>query len=79
MDGQLRIEQMYAFVVLDKDNTEGVPAFTGADGTHYPMMGADMAMVEKLKPMATVIAKQMGVKVTLCRFEVRTELETIEP
>lgn len=78
--GQLRIEQMYAFIVLDpEDNTEGIPAFYSADGSPMPMVGADMARVDQLRPMARTVAKAMGVKVTLVRFEVRTELETFEP
>lgn len=76
MKGQLRIEQMYAFVVLDPaDNTEGVPAFQSPRGP-MPMVGADMKMIDKMRPLAEAMAKQMGMKITLCRFEVRTELET---
>lgn len=78
MRGQLRIEQMYAFVVLDDDNTEGIPAFAGPSGP-VPMVGADMKRVDDLRPIAQAIAEDMGKKVTLCRFEVRTELETFEP
>lgn len=76
--GQLRIEQMYAFVVLDpEDNTEGVPAFQ-APGGPMPMVGADMKMVDKLRPIAEAMAEQMGMKITLCRFEIRTELEVFD-
>jgi predicted peroxiredoxin len=78
--GQLRIEQMYAFVMLDpEDNTEGIPAFHGAGNMAMPMVGANMAMVESLRPLAKQLAEQSGVKITLCRFEVRTEVEVIEP
>lgn len=79
--GQLRIEQMYAFVALDpKDNTEGVPAFRDPlTGDPMPMVGADMKRVDSLKPVAEAMAKQGGVKITLCRFEIRTELEVFEP
>lgn len=79
MKGQLRIEQMYAFVMLDPaDNTEGIPAFQGPDGMMMPMVGADMERVEQLRPIAEQMARVSGGKVTLCRFEVRTELEVIE-
>lgn len=70
---------MYAFVVLDSDGTEGIPAITGPTGVPMPMVGADMARVDLLRPIAEDVAKRMGLKVTLCRFEVRTELETFEP
>ena len=70
---------MYAYVVLDpEDDTEGIPAWD-AGGVAMPMVGADMKMAERLKPMALAIAKRSGAKITLCRFEVRTELETFEP
>lgn len=70
---------MYAFVALDPaDNTEGVIGMPGPDMA-MPLVGADMKRVDSLKPLARELAKQLGVKVTLCRFEVRTELETFEP
>lgn len=75
MKGQLRIEQMYAFVVLDEDNTEGIPAIATPIG-HMPMVGADMKRIDELRPVAEAMAKESGLKITLCRFEVRTELET---
>jgi hypothetical protein len=71
---------MYAFVMLDQaDNTEGIPAFPGPDGTPLPMVGADMKRVDSLRPIAEAFARATGNKVTLCRFEVRTELEVFEP
>lgn len=77
MRGQLRIEQMYAFIALDPaDNTEGIVSFFSAAG-RTPMVGADMKMVDKLRPLAEKIARQSGMKITLCRFEIRTELETL--
>jgi hypothetical protein len=79
--GQLRIEQMYAFVMLDpEDNTEGVPAFTDpATGNVVPLVAADMKRVDSLRAIARLMVKaHPGSKMTLCRFEVRTELETIE-
>lgn len=76
MKGQLRIEQMYAFICLDRDNTEGVVAFQSATGP-MPMVGADMKRVDSLRPLAAKIARETGTKITLCRFEIRTELETI--
>ena len=78
--GQKRIEQMYAFVVLDPaDNTEGLPSFRAPNGVELPMVGADMKRVDDLRPIAQQIARQLEAKVTLCRFEVRTELEVFDP
>jgi len=79
MKGQRRIEQMYAYVVVDEDGTEGVPAFAGPRGEPIPMVGADWKRAEALRPMAEALATMMDKPVTLCRFEVRTEVETIEP
>lgn len=78
MDGQLHIDQMFAFVALDKDGTEGVVA-TMKEGVYYPLVGADMERVESLKPMAEKLAEQLGVPVTLLKFSVREEIETILP
>lgn len=78
--GKLRIEQMYAFVCLDpEDNTEGIPAFIDpATGMPMPMVAADMKRVEQMRPIAEGLVKQTGVRITLCRFEVRTEIEVLE-
>jgi hypothetical protein len=79
--GQTRIEQLYAFVALDpRDNTEGIPASLDAGEQMWrPMVAADMKRVNVLRHEAQEIATITGVTVTLCRFEVRTELEVFEP
>lgn len=77
MHGQLRIDEVYAFVCVDDDDTEGIPAMRIGD-MGYPMVGADMARVEDLRPAAQQIA-DMGKKVTLVKFSVREEIEVFEP
>jgi hypothetical protein len=42
------------------------------------MGGADTARVEHLRPVAHAMARESGMKITLCRFEIRTELHVIE-
>ena len=84
MKGQQRIEEMFAFVVLDDDGTEGVPAVTVNMGPYegdmsFPLLGADMARIESLRPHAVRLSKQMGKKVTLCKFTNREEMEVFEP
>jgi len=76
VNGQLRIEEMFAFVVMDDDDTEGVPAFLSGD-LWLPMMGADMAKVEILRPLAEEVAADLGKPVTLLRFSTREEVEVI--
>lgn len=64
MDGQQRITEIFAFIVMDEDGTEGIPAFK-ANGTMHPMVGADMARIDSLM----TVARQMpGMKVSLVRF-----------
>jgi hypothetical protein len=67
------IDQMFAFVAVDpKDDTEGLVGFT-SNGMWVPMVGADPAMVEKLRPIAREIGRASGKTVRLLRFSQRTE------
>ncbi len=78
MQGQLRIEQMYAFIIVDDDGTEGIPAFNPPDGgMAIPMVGADMAMVDKLRPIAVTMSLTFGKTVELVKFSQREHVETI--
>lgn len=78
--GRVRIDEMYAFILVDPaDDTEGVPAFTGPNGMAMPMMGADLARVEALKPIAQQFATTLGVSIEVCRFTVRERIGLIEP
>lgn len=78
MKGQLRIERMYAFVVVDDDGTEGIPAFGTPDGTAMPMVGADARRVDQLRPIAQAMAKQLGKPIELVLFTNRMSLDVIE-
>jgi hypothetical protein len=73
------IEEMYAFISYDKDdNDEGICAFNTGFNTWMPMVGADMARVESLKPVAQQIANMTGKKIKICKFSTREVLEIIE-
>ena len=79
MKGQLRINEMFAFIVVDDDGTEGIPAYHNADtGMIYPLVGADMARAKSLMPLVIDISVSMGRTVTLVKFTNRIELEHIE-
>lgn len=78
MKGQLRIEQMYAYVVVDQDGTEGVPAFQ-AGAMAMPMVAADQARLDQLRPVAESMARQLGKPIELVRFTVREQVEVIQP
>lgn len=78
MKGQLHIDEMFAFIVLDDDGTEGIPAIPGPGGVALPMVGADMARIESLRPFAENAARRMGKTVSLVKFTNRVHLEDIE-
>lgn len=73
-----RIEQMYAFVLVDETGDEGIPAIT-VNGLAMPLVGADMGRIDELRTLARKLAALIDTPMTLVRFEVRTELEVIEP
>lgn len=74
----LRIDEMFAFVAIDKTG-EGVMGFMGPSGQWFPMVGADMARVDQLRPMAQEIARTSGKEIKLLKFSKREELEVIKP
>ena len=78
MKGQLRINQMLAFMVLDDDGTEGVCAIRTAEGYWLPLMGADMARVDSLKELVQAEPMFAGRKVTILRFGHREEVGVID-
>jgi hypothetical protein len=79
MDGQMRIDSLFAFIVVDDDFTEGVPAVDVPGFGAMPMMGADLAMVDVFRPHARAWAFQNGKPVTLVHFSRRTVQETYQP
>lgn len=71
------IDEMFAFVSDDPDG-EGVCAVHTATGW-MPLMGADLARVESLRPIAQAIADQTGRRIRIVRFTTREEVGTIVP
>jgi len=66
---------MFAFVAEEAPGDEGIVAeYRG--GMWLPMVGADMARVESLRPLAQSVARSTGLKIKLVRFEKRVELES---
>ena len=76
MAEKLKIDQLFAFVATDEDGNEGLCGFRSANGW-IPMVGADMAMVEHLRPIALATAKASGQPIKLCLFKTREEVEDI--
>ncbi|GAH63566.1 unnamed protein product [marine sediment metagenome] len=72
-----RIEQMYAFVCEDSGpEDEGIIGMQTGMGW-MPLVGADMARVESLRPIAQGIGRKIGKKVTLVHFSNREDVEVI--
>ncbi len=81
-----KIEEMYAYIAHEEGDPddEGVCAFKvpamGFEKEQWmPMVGADEERMMSLKLTAQGIANITGQKITLVKFSVRTELETIIP
>jgi Zn ribbon nucleic-acid-binding protein len=70
----LRITEIFAFVSVDENDQEGVIAINTILGP-TPMIAADKARLEYLRPHAERVAKEMGIKVRLLRFSTREEVE----
>lgn len=73
----LSIDRMFAFISVDEEG-EGIIGFQSPMGW-MPMVGADEARIESLRPLAQRVANAGGKKVVLACFEQRTDLEILEP
>jgi hypothetical protein len=75
-----KIEELYAYVLADKDeNDEGVPAVRLGD-TILPLMGADMErMVGRLREVAQSEANRTGKEIKLIKSTGIEVVETIRP
>lgn len=75
-----RIEQLYAYVVADKDeDDEGIPAFLSADGLWIPLMGADKLRADSVRHQAQLLADKHNKPVKLIRSTGIEIVETIKP
>lgn len=69
-----RIEEMYAFVAEGSGpEDEGIIGMTTNSGW-MPLVGADMARVESLKPIARNIGVATGKKIKILHFTQREDL-----
>ncbi len=76
-----KIEEMFAYITHEPGDPddEGLTAVRGSSGVWVPMVGADEERMMSLKLTAQGIANITRQKITLVKFSVRTELETIIP
>lgn len=80
MKGQFHIDQLFAFIVRDQDGTEGVCGWLNpATGQWVPLIGADLARVEALRPIAAGLAKSANTPITLAFFSTRHDIEVLKP
>lgn len=74
-----QITELFAFITEDSGpDDEGVVAFNVEGHVWMPMVAADRARVDSLRPMAEAIAKATGQKIHLVRFSTREVLEEIK-
>lgn len=72
------MEQLYAYVVENKDGEEGIMAFMDQVQQRWvPMIGAELSMVEELKEPARAMAQKLGQTVKLVVFTKRQDIEII--
>lgn len=73
-----RVTELYAFLVVDPDGDEAVPAVRFGD-VCMPLVAADEVRLRELRPLAEQAATAGGRPVQLARFEARHDMETIQP
>ena len=76
-DGHV-VDELYAFLLIDEDGDESVPA-VGTEVGMLPLVGADWARIDAMRPIAQRIADENGKEITLARFHLRENLEVIKP
>jgi hypothetical protein len=74
----LSIDTISAFIATDETG-EGICAFMTPEGHWMPMVAADKARVEALRPIAQTVADASGLRVVLAEFSARSDLEILEP
>lgn len=76
-----KITELWAYIIADTGpDDEGVTSFWKPGmQLHMPMVGADLARMESLKPYARQIAKGAGKPVRLVKFSNLEEIEEILP
>jgi len=76
MPKKLRIQDLHCFAAIDENGDEGIMAFT-LNGMWHPMVCADAARIESMRPIALQLAQSNNRTVKLLRFGSRQDIETI--
>lgn len=72
-----RIDELYLFVSCDETGEGVIAAPLPGIGT-VPLMAADKARLESIRPIAKQLAELYGTRVKLVKFTARVELETFD-
>lgn len=73
------IKELFAFIICDKsEQDEGVPGVSTPQGI-MPLMGADFERAKSLRGIAQTLANESGKTITLAKFSVREDVETLQP
>ncbi len=73
-----KITELFAFIAEDGPEDEGIVAMMLGD-KWIPMVGADMARMDSLRPVAEKIAGRHGQKIIIAKFTNRVHIEDIVP
>jgi hypothetical protein len=73
-----RIETLWAYLSIDEGG-EGVCAAPLGPLPVVPLIAADRARVESIKPIARELAKRFGKPVRLAKFSTREDVEIYQP
>lgn len=74
-----KVKCIYAYVGEDDNGNQGIIAGMIPGMGAFPLVAMDMARVESLRHIAVEAANKVGKPVTLCRFSIRSDLDTINP
>lgn len=77
MTQKLKIDRMFACISTDPDGHEGVCGASLPNLGFTALVGADMARVDSLRPIARAIATASGQRIDLVEFSQRRQLEII--
>lgn len=64
----LKIDELYAFIAIDENGNEGIMSmFDGT--THIPLIGADTARLDSIRPLADEVTRVSGIKYEIRYFK----------
>lgn len=74
----LSIDTVTAYIAANEDG-EGIMSFYHPENGWMPMVAADQARVDSLRPLAEQMGRATGVRVIVAEFSVRKDIAVIEP